>query len=179
MDWYTLNVIAGRERTIAEDVKDKVRELKLNLHLKQVLHVTEETQVQRPGRKGWVTRKHTRMPGYIFLQMNTYPSVINALREVKGVFHLLPSWDNPVAMTAKEVEGLLAQVDPNKTQAKRIVPYDIGQAVKLTHGPFAGVTAVVKDIDEPKPGEPVVKLAIEVLGREAEIEAPFWHCVPA
>jgi len=171
-------VYGGRENNIAADIRDGAIEAGLKRAVGNVLVPTETTRVLL--RKKWQARTRAKYGGYLFVELNPIPPVVRMLRGIAGTFGLLPSDERPVPLAEDEVLGLLADCRVTRTnavrQARVMIPYEIGDQVKIVRGNYSGTFGAVTEIDEPRPGaEPIVTVAVEILGRKAPISVPYWQ----
>lgn len=109
-------------------------------------------------------------PGYVFVRIDLHDRV--GVLEVPGVVSMIGTAKQPAPLPELEMEALRTGLDPTKAE-----PYPfltIGQRVRITRGPLAGVEGIVI---RKKSGLQVVltlsllmqSIAIEVSGEDVEL----------
>lgn len=118
-------------------------------------------------------------PGYLFVRMNLAGMDWKQMRQVAGVGGLVcPDGILPIrvsdamidAIREREIDGAV----PGKTPAKLI--FRLGQTVRITEGPFSGLTAqveklpdlAIEDIDS----DTRIRIALDLFGRQTSTELP-------
>jgi transcriptional antiterminator NusG len=89
----------------------------------------------------------------------------------------------PTPMTAHEVERMLAEEEvpgkpgEPKDKPKVLIPYSVGDRVKVRDGTFAGMEGEVKEIVHPAdPKEnPKVKVVLTIWGRPVDVDVEYWQ----
>lgn len=178
-DWYAAVVMQGQETKIADAIGASARKQGLTRRVGRVLVPTEPVRLMA-GHK-WKVKKKTKFAGYLFCELAYSPEVRMLIHAARGFHCLLPTSDAPVPLSERETAVLLAEQRENVRairvgKARVLMPYVIGDEVKITHGGFAGTHGTVRDIDEPTPGaEPVVDVEIEILAREVIVQLAYWQ----
>ena len=76
-------------------------------------------------------------------------------------------------MRQAEVNRILGTVDAQAEQPEEInIPYVVGEAVKVTDGPFNGFTGVIEEVNNDKKR---VKVIVKVFGRQTPLELSFMQ----
>ena len=105
----------------------------------------------RNGKK--VIKEKTKTPGYMYVEatltgevghmIKNLPNVIGFLANIKG--------GHPSPMRAAEVSRLLGQVDQEAENAAMLmIPFTVGETVKVINGPFSTFDATIEKINEEK-----------------------------
>ncbi|MBL4570192.1 MAG: transcription/translation regulatory transformer protein RfaH [Alcanivorax sp.] len=87
-----------------------------------------------------VTRVEPLFPGYLFIQLQKGVEDWGAIRSTRGVLRLVRFGMNPVPVPGDVIQSLMRRsVDAGRPPAPAYVS---GQAVRITHGPFADLHAL-------------------------------------
>ena len=99
-------------------------------------------------------------------QLRNVPNVLGFLTAAKADTH-------PMPMTASEVAHMLGTVDELQDVPEEIViPFEIGESVKVTDGPFNGFDAVIEEISTEKKK---LKVVVKIFGRKTPMELGFMQ----
>ena len=75
--------------------------------------------------------------------------------------------ENPVPLRDSEVNRILAQAEDPEEGVEVMVPFVLGDGVKVMDGPFKGFEGTVAEIDSTK-GK--LKVMVSMFGRETPVE---------
>lgn len=119
--------------------------------------------------KGIVIRDSKKIfPAYLLVKMHLDDNVWLAVRTTPGVTGFVGSGDKPTPLSDNEVMNIMKFTSSPAPRYKTKIT--IGEAVKVTDGPFSDMLGSVKEIDEEK-GKVTVLLSI--FGRETPVELDF------
>jgi transcriptional antiterminator NusG len=91
------------------------------------------------------------------------PNVIGFLANIKG--------GDPSPMRAAEVARLLGQVDQEAENAAMLmIPFTVGETVKVINGPFSTFDATIEKINEEKQK---LEVTVKIFGRKTPVELGF------
>ena len=91
------------------------------------------------------------------------PNVIGFLSNVKG--------GDPSPMRASEVSRLLGEVDKEAENAAMLmIPFTVGETVKVINGPFSTFDATIEKINEEKQK---LEVTVKIFGRKTPVELSF------
>ncbi|MDR2417289.1 MAG: transcription termination/antitermination protein NusG [Holosporales bacterium] len=166
--WYVVNVYAGFEKRISEQIREKVAEKGLGEQLGEILVPSEEvTEISRGAK---VTREKQYFPGYILVEMHLNNEIWYVIRSIPRVGGILGAQGTPAPISACEVERI-RQSMVNKTLSEHQGSlYQIGEMVRVTDGPFASFQGVVEEISQDKSK---LKVSISIFGRYTNIDLTF------
>jgi transcription antitermination factor NusG len=182
MPWHVIRRLHGSD-TVARTWL--VERLKLEIYYPQ-LRVSKPiarkrlSQAQRrSGRVFHEARLVPLLPGYYFVRLDMEKidwRRLSELAHVGGMVNIgnLPARigdDEIRALMAREVRGAIPEAEPAR------LLYKLGQAVRVTEGPFAGFDAVVaEDVAIARlDSEQRIRIALGLFGRETFIDAPARH----
>lgn len=162
-DWYVLHTYAGYEKKVAEDLQKRIKNLKMEDQIFQVLVPEEERmKVQNGKRKTTVEKIY---PGYILVRMTVNNRSWYAVRNTPGVTGFLGTGTTPVPVSPQEMKSLEKKMNLHDPKIK--IDVEIGELVEINDGPFKGFSGKIIDIN-PEKGK--VKVAVDAFGRETPIE---------
>ena len=142
--------------------------------MKQVLIPTEKVVTVRNGKR--VVKERNHLPGYVLVeceldgesqaQLRNIPNVLGFLGETK-------SSTVPAPLRPNEVSRLLGTVDElAEIPEETIIPYEIGENVKVIDGPFSGFNALIEEVDAEKKK---LKVMVKIFGRKTPLELGFMQ----
>ena len=80
---------------------------------------------------------------------------------------------SPVPMRISEVNRILGKVDELAVNDEEIViPYVVGESVKVIDGPFNSFSGFIEEIDEQKKK---LKVTVKIFGRKTPVELSFMQ----
>ncbi|MDA9573298.1 transcription termination/antitermination protein NusG [Rickettsiales bacterium] len=162
--WYILNVVAGQENKIADEIKSIIARGITGESIKDVMVPSKTVIKVTRGKKKENSQK--LFPGYVFintnLQGNTY-SIINAIPKVAG---FLGGKNNPEPVDQKKIDDIINTIE-NEEQSDQNSVYEIGELVKINDGPFESFSGNVVKFDSQRKK---VTVSVSIFGRPTEIE---------
>ncbi len=171
-NWYILHTYSGQEARVAKILQQRIHSLKMEDKFFEILIPTEERMKIRGGKR--FTKEEMLFPGYVFVKMVLDDNSWAVARGGEGVTGFVGAGDKPTPVTEKEIkviENYLAAEKPKYT-----VKFSIGEAVKITDGPFAGFLGTIDGIDQEK-GK--LRVMVSIFGRETPVELDFLQAKKA
>lgn len=168
-EWYVLRAISGKEAKVKEVLDAAVKNTDLGKYVSEVLIPTEKMSVTRGGKK--VTKDRTLFSGYVFVKAILTGEVQYELRNTSNVIDFLRGRaknSKPESLRESEVMRMLGAADAlNESSESSEESYLVGEAVKVTAGPFTGFSGVVKEVigDRRK-----LKVEVKIFGRATDLE---------
>ena len=174
MKWYVLRAISGKEGKVKEYVDAQVAQGDYKGNVSQVLIPTEKVVSIRNGKRYVKERCH--LPGYVLVEailkgetqamLRNTPNVLGFLGETKAS-------DKPMPVREDEMKRLLGVVDELADVPEDLpIPFVVGDAVKVTDGPFNGFDAVVEEVNNEKKK---LKVSVKIFGRKTPLEVGFMQ----
>ena len=167
--WYVLRAIGGKEAKVKEYLDAEINNGFFNGTVSQVLIPTEKVIQNRNGKKV-VTERNT-LPGYVLVEAVLKGETAHTLRNTPNVIGFLGGLDNPTPLRQSEVNRILGSVDEAAIPVEEtVVNFMVGEAIKVTDGPFSGFNGIVEDVlaDKKK-----LKVMVKVFGRPTPLELNF------
>jgi transcription termination/antitermination protein NusG len=188
--WYVVKVQSGREESIKNAILRKVKIDGLEEYVGRILIPSEKVTELRGGKR--VVKKRKKFPGYLMCEVEYNDKILYLFRETSGVGDFVGGslHKPPTPMGEREVERMLLdeeEVTPKKggheeepTKKKFIIPYGVGDRVKVRDGTFKDMDGEVKEITDPHDSKenPKVKVVLSIWGRPVDVEVEYWQVDP-
>lgn len=168
--WFVLRAISGKELKVKEYLDAEIAKGDLGKHVFQVLIPTEKVYSVRNGKR--VTKERNLYPGYVFVEACLVGEVPHILRNTTNVIGFLGGGTNPDPLRPAEVNRMLGSVDEHQEVEEPMIPYTVGESVKVTFGPFSGFTGIIEDVNNEKRK---LKVMVKIFGRKTPLELNFMQ----
>ena len=173
--WYVMRAISGKEGKVKEYVEALIAQHPdIAAHVSQVLIPTEKVLAVRNGKR--VVKEKNRYSGYVFVEAEFVGETQATLRAVPNVLGFLSASkgsQTPMPLSEAEVSHMLGTVDVMQDVPEDIViPYEVGENVKVTDGPFKDFDAVVEEVNNEKRK---LKVRVKIFGRKTPLELGFMQ----
>lgn len=166
--WYVVNVNSGSEKKVAESIREQAILKKMDDRILEVLVPTEQVVEVRKGTK--VNAEHKFFPGYILVKMEMSDDTWHVVKDTPRVSGFLGSRNKPQAISEKEVERIMSQIEEGIERPTEQVYFEIGEQVRVTDGPFASFVGVVEEVDNEKSR---LKVSVSIFGRYTPVELEY------
>ena len=157
--WYVIHTYSGYENKVAQNIEKVVENQGFQDLIFEVRVPTETVVEYKDDKKREVERKI--FPGYVLVKMILTDDSWYVVRNIRGVTGFVGPGSKPIPLTEKEIEALGVEV---KTVE---VDYQVGNDVKIIHGPLEGFTGRVEELDVDKD---MVKVIVSMFGRDTLVE---------
>lgn len=172
--WYVLRAISGKEKKVKEYIESEISALNLSEYVAQVLIPTEKVYQIRNGKK--ISKERNFYPGYVLVEAVLVGEIPHILRNIPNVIGFLGETrgsELPTPLRQSEVNRILGKVDELATgDEENIIPYYVGESVKVTDGPFNGFSGVIEMVNEEKKK---LKVMVKIFGRKTPLELSFMQ----
>lgn len=169
--WYIVHAYSNFEKKVAEDIENKARQKGLSDQIEQVVVPTEKVVEIRRGKKVDAERKF--FPGYVLLKANLTDPVISLVKNTPRVTGFLGedrTTAKPVPISDAEAQRILVQVQEGVERPKPSVTFEVGEAVRVSDGPFASFNGTVQEVDEERSR---LKVEVSIFGRAVPVDLEF------
>jgi len=175
MQWYVMRAISGKEGKVKEYIDAMIHQGgDFAKHVSQVLIPTEKTVTVRNGKR--VVKEKNRFAGYVFVEAELVGEVQPRLRNVPNVLGFLSDTKTntkPMPLRPIEVNQMLGTVDElQEIPEDIIIPFEVGESVKVVEGPFTGFDAVIEEINNEKKK---LKVSVKIFGRKTPLELGYMQ----
>ena len=167
--WYVLRAVSGKESKVKEYLEADIRNSDLGEYVSQVLIPTEKVYQVRNGKK--IVKERSYLPGYVLVEAALVGEVAHHLRNTPNVIGFLGGMDNPTPLRAAEVNRIFGIVD-GQPEMDDNIPYEVGETVKVTEGPFSGFSGLIEEVNREKKK---LKVMVKIFGRKGPLELGFMQ----
>lgn len=172
-NWYVLRAAGGKEKKAKEYLEKEIERYGLQNLVDQVLIPTEKVYKIRDGKR--VCTERLFYPGYILIQAEMTGElqyiIRNEVPHMSGFLTTGKNDRNPMPIREDEVRRILGEQDQNaQSDGETIIDYVVGEAVKITDGPFSGFNGTVEEVVEDRSK---IKVAVMIFGRKTLMELNF------
>jgi transcriptional antiterminator NusG len=164
--WYVIHTYSGYENKVKQNLMHRIDSMEMHDQIFRVIVPTEEEIEIKNGQRRTVQKKV--FPGYVLVHMRMTEDSWYVVRNTPGVTSFVGHGNRPTPLEEGEVKAILKQME--EEPAKVRVSYQVGEAVKITDGPFTDFEGIVDAIDHER-GR--VRVLVSFFGREAPIELDF------
>jgi transcriptional antiterminator NusG len=171
--WYVVRAIGGQENKVKNYIENEISRLNLGDYIDEVLVPTEKVIQVRDGKK--INKERVYFPGYIMVKANLSGEIPHTIKSVPGVIGFLGEvkGGDPVPLRKSEVNRMLGKVDELAIQNENVViPYVIGETVKVVDGPFNGFDGTIEKINEEKRK---LEVMVKIFGRKTPLELSYMQ----
>ena len=175
--WYVLRAIGGKEKKVKEYIDAEVRHLGLEHLVSQVLIPTEKVYSIRNGKK--VSKERVSYPGYVLVEAAMVDEVPYVLRNTPNVLGFLGETKEEAQrlvatpVREEEVARILGRVDQMSAgEEENVVPFFVGETVKVTDGPFSSFSGTIESVDEERKR---LTVSVKIFGRKTPMELTYMQ----
>ena len=166
--WYVLRAISGKEAKVKEVLDGAIRNTGLGDYVFQVLIPTEKVMSVKNGKK--VIKEKNLYSGYVFVECILTGEVLYELRNTTNVIDFLRGRGKdaaPESLRESEVRRMLGAADDMLDGVDDGNDYMVGEAVKVTAGPFSGFDGIIEEVNREKKK---LKVMVKIFGRKTPLE---------
>jgi transcriptional antiterminator NusG len=164
--WYVIHTYSGYENKVKQNLMHRIETMEMQDQIFRVIVPTEEEIEIKNGQRRTVQKKV--FPGYVLVQMRMTDDSWYVVRNTPGVTSFVGHGNRPTPLEDSEVKAILKQMEEEAPKVR--VSYQVGQAIKITDGPFTDFEGIVDAIDHER-GR--VRVLVSFFGREAPVELDF------
>ncbi len=171
--WYVIRAIGGQENKVKTYIENEVSRFGLSDFVNQVLVPTQKVIQVRNGKK--VNKEKVYFPGYIMIEADLVGELPHIIKAVTGVIGFLGEvkGGDPVPLRKAEVNRMLGKVDELAVQNENVViPFILGETVKVVDGPFNGFEGTIEKIIEEKRK---LEVMVKIFGRKTPLELSYMQ----
>ena len=155
--WYAIQVYTGKERETIEMCKRYIKNAEYQMENPKMDRI-------RKYRGAWHKERSMLFPGYVFVQTSDISTFIVESRKVPRITKVLGAGDQPIPLSAEEVEMLHKLVN-DEYVLELSEGIKVGDELHVTKGPLKGMEALIKKIDRHKR---TAVIRVPMLGRTVE-----------
>ncbi len=167
--WYVVHTYSGYEQKAKAALEERVRALKMEDKIGEVLVPVERVQeLGKGGQRKISSRKF--FPGYIFVNMELTDETWHVIKETPKITGFVGHSTEPPEVPESEVHGITQQMEEGALRPKPKVLFEVGEAVKVVDGPFQDFNGTVEEV---RPEKGKVRVLISIFGRATPVELDF------
>jgi transcription termination/antitermination protein NusG len=164
--WYVVHTQSGFEAKAKEALEQRIQTLGFEDKIFEIIVPMRDVVVIKKGKK--TQKKEKVFPGYILVRMILDNDSWIVVRTTQGITGFVGAGTKPTPISSKEVQAIMKFV--KQEQPKFKAKFSVGEAVKVTDGPFSDFVGSISNIDEDK-GK--VTVLVSIFGRETPVELDF------
>jgi transcriptional antiterminator NusG len=164
--WYVVHTSSGHEVRVMDTLRQRVETMNLTGRVFEMLVPTQDKIIIRSGKKA--TIKEKIFPGYLLVKLILDDPTWLAVRTTAGITGFVGSGSKPTPLSELEVANIQKFVSSPAPRFK--TKFSVGEAIKITDGPFSDFLGTIHEIDDEK-GK--VKVLVSIFGRETPVELDF------
>ncbi len=172
-NWYVVRAVSGQENKVKNYIENEIARLGYSDYVDEVLVPTEKVIQIRNGKK--VNKERVYFPGYIMVKANLGGEIVHVIKSITNVIGFLGEvkGGDPVPLRKAEVNRMLGKVDELSVKSDNLViPYTIGETVKVIDGPFNGFNGTVEKVNEEKRK---LEVMVKIFGRKTPLELSYMQ----
>ena len=169
MKWYVMRAVSGKEAKVKEYIDAEIKNGRFDGNVSQVLIPTEKVLQVKNGKR--VIKERNTLPGYVLVEARLVGETAHTLRQTPNCLGFLPNLDNPDPLRQSEVNRILGQMEETEEEPlDLVIPYAVGEKVKVTDGPFTGFVGDIEEINDEKK---TLTVSVTVFGRNTPLALGF------
>ena len=164
--WYVIHIQTGYENKVKQALEQRIKSLGVEDNIFDIVIPMRDVVVIKKGKKAKATEKV--FPGYILVKMILNDDSWLVVRTTEGVTGFVGAGLKPTPITDKEVDAIMKFVQQEQPKFK--TKFTVGEAVKITEGPFADFLGTIEAVDDER-GK--VRVLVSIFDRETPVELDF------
>jgi transcriptional antiterminator NusG len=171
--WYVVRAIGGQENKVKTYLENEIVRLGIGDFIETVLVPTEKVIQIRNGKK--YNKERVYFPGYVVIQANLSGEIPHIIKSIPGVIGMLgdEKGGDPVPLRKSEINRMLGKVDELAVANENVViPFVLGETVKVIDGAFNGFEGTIEKINEEKRK---LEVMVKIFGRKTPLELSYMQ----
>jgi len=164
--WYVVQAYAGYEEAATKDILKRVEELGLQDAVGEVVVPAAKVKSLLADS---VEEAQQLFPGYVLIEMEALPEVIQAVTRCARVIGFLGG-RKPVPLSQAEVDRFLAQMRGEVAVVAKDERFAVGDEVEILEGPFSSFVGIVDKVDA---DNEKLAVMVSIFGRMTPVELGF------
>jgi transcriptional antiterminator NusG len=166
--WYIIHALSGHEKRVSQQIKEQAAKKNLSDFFEEIVVPVEGVIEVRKGQK--VTAERKFLPGYVLVKMIMNEQSWHLVKNIPKVSGFLGSGGRPQPISESEAKNIFKQIEEGTVNNKHAINFEIGEAVKVTDGPFESFVGTVEEVDLEKSR---LKVSVSIFGRSTPVELEY------
>jgi transcriptional antiterminator NusG len=167
--WYVVHAYSGFEKTVQRTLLERIERAGMQDKFGEIMVPVEEVVEMKSGQKSISERKF--FPGYVLVQMEMTDDTWHLVKSTPKVTGFVGGTaTKPTPISDKEVASILLQIQEGVEKPKPKVLFEVGEAVRVTEGPFTDFHGNVEDVNYDKSK---IRVSVLIFGRATPVELDF------
>jgi transcriptional antiterminator NusG len=167
--WYVVHAYSGFEKSVQKNLLERIQRADMQDKFGQILVPVEEVVEMKGGQKSISERKF--FPGYVLVQMDMTDDTWHLVKSTPKVTGFIGgSATRPTPISEKEVANIMQQIQEGVEKPKPKVLFEVGEAVRVTEGPFNDFHGNVEEVNYDKSK---LRVSVLIFGRATPVELDF------
>ncbi|MBS1514155.1 MAG: transcription termination/antitermination factor NusG [Bacteroidetes bacterium] len=167
--WYAVRIVSGHENKVKLYLENEIKAEGLEERIKLVVIPYEKVYEVKNGKKR--VKLKNFLPGYILINAILNDSIRDFIAKTPSIINMVGVKKgkklDPIPLSANEVKRIKALLSEENETEKIDINFNVGDAVKVTSGPFNNFNGNILEIN---PEKMKVKVMVSIFGRKTPIE---------
>ena len=168
--WYVVQAHSNCEDKVQASLTENIERAGLQDFFGEIMVPREEVVELKDGQK--VVSRRKFFPGYVLVEMELNDETWHVVKSTQKVSGFLGGAGKPRPMPQAEVDRLVHQIEEGIERPKPKVLFEVGEAVRVTDGPFASFNGLVEEVDE---DAAKLKVSVSIFGRPTPVELEYFQ----
>jgi len=164
--WFVVHTYSGHEYKVIQSLRQRAQTMGLLDQIFEVVVPLQDKFTIRSGQK--IKGQEKIFPGYVLVRMLVNDDSWLVVRTTPGVTGFVGIGSKPTPITDEEFEKIISNIQKGKPKFR--TKFSIGEAVKITDGPFTEFLGTIEAVDAER-GK--LKVLVSIFGRETPVELDF------
>lgn len=165
-DWYVVHTYSGYENKVRQNLMHRIESMDAEDRIFEIIVPTQEEIEIKAGQRKTVQKKI--FPGYVLVKMIMDDEAWSVVRHTPGVTSFVGDGSEAMPLPSSEVDAIIAGMTSDEPRVT--MSLSVGDAVRITDGPFSDFRGAVDEINREKG---TVKVLVSFFGREVPVELDF------
>ena len=170
MKWYVIHTQTVAEEKAKAGLESRMASTNLKSFIEEIVVPTEQVSEIRSGKKRITARKF--FPGYILVKMDMNKESWYLVKTTPGITGFIGPGRKPTPISEEEVDSIVKRTQDTETKPSPKVVFEIGEAVRISQGPFANFNGSVMEV---YPDRGKLKVSVSIFGRSTLVEMEYWQ----
>ncbi|HOY10210.1 MAG TPA: transcription termination/antitermination protein NusG [Candidatus Omnitrophota bacterium] len=170
MKWFVIHTQTGAEEKAKAGLESRMNSTNLKDYIEEIIVPTEQVSEIRGGKKRITARKF--FPGYILVKMEMSKESWYLVKSTPGITGFIGPGRRPTPISEEEVNSIVRRTEDTETKPSPKVVFEIGEAIRISEGPFANFNGTVTEV---YPDRGKLKVSVSIFGRSTLVEMEYWQ----